>query len=396
MQQWHPQTIRVALRKARRRESLGWMLDIALAAALVLLCAVLTRCNAGGSSNVSLAAAAVKAPKANIPPGGVLLQGAGATFPAVLYQKWFSAYQQQHPETVVAYEAVGSGEGIRRFVGHAVSQDDRVDFGASDAAMQDEQMASVKAGAILVPATAGAVALAYNLPDIGGELKLSRQAYAGIFLGQIRSWNDPIIARANPGLKLPKLTITTAVRQDGSGTTFAFTKHLDAINEAWRSRFGPATLINWPGNAMRARGNEGVAALIQQSVGSIGYVGYEFARRAGLRMALIENRDGRFVAPNEQSGAAGIAQVELPENLRAYVADPSGQDAYPIVTLTWVLLYRNYDDPHKAQALQQILRWCLTDGQRYASTLGYIPLPAKVADRSLAALNALQAQPAGK
>lgn len=368
---------------------MAWVLDISLAAILVLLCAVLTHCNSGGSSDVSLAAAAVKAPKPHIPPGGVLLQGAGATFPAVLYQKWFAAYQQQHPQTVVAYDAVGSGEGIRRFVGRAVGQDDRVDFGASDAAMQDEQMASVKAGTILVPATAGAVALAYNLPDIGGELKLSRQAYTGIFLGQIKSWNDPIIARSNPGLKLPKLTITTVVRQDGSGTTFAFTKHLDAVSEAWRSRFGPATLINWPGNAMRARGNEGVAALIQESLGSVGYVGYEFARRAGLRVASVENREGRFVVPSEQSGAAGIAQLELPENLRAYVADPAGQDSYPIVTLTWILLYRNYDDPQKAQALQQMLHWCLTDGQKYASGLGYIPLPPKVAARSLAALEAL-------
>jgi phosphate transport system substrate-binding protein len=281
-------------------------------------------------------------------------------------------------------------------VGRATGQEDRVDFGASDAAMQDEQMASVKAGAILVPATAGAVALAYNLPDIGGDLKLSRQAYAGIFLGQIKSWNDPIIARVNPGLKLPKLTITTVVRQDGSGTTFAFTKHLDAISDAWRSRFGPATLINWPGNAMRARGNEGVAALIQQSVGSVGYVGYEFARRAGLRVALVENREGKFVAPGEQSGAAAVSQVELPDNLRAYVPDPSGQGSYPIVTLTWILLYRNYEDPQKANALQQMFRWCLTDGQKLASGLGYIPLPAKVAARSLAALESLHPETAAK
>ncbi len=177
--------------------------------------------------------------------------------------------------------------------------------------------------------------------------------------------------------------------QSARKTTFAFTKHLDAISDAWRSRFSPATLINWPGNAMRARGNEGMAALIQQSVGSVGYVGYEFARRAGLRVALVENREGKFVAPGEQSGAAAIAQVELPENLRAYVPDPAGQGSYPIVTLTWILLYRNYEDPQKANALQQMFRWCLTGGQKYATELGYVPLPAKVVARSLAALELL-------
>lgn len=307
----------------------------------------------------------------------------------MLYQKWFSAYQQQHPQTVIAYEPVGSGEGVRRFIGKGISDEEKIDFGASDAAMQDEQIAQVPGGAILLPATAGAVALAYNLPDLGGELKLTRQAYAGIFLGRIKTWNDPVIALANPGLKLPKLTITTVVRQDSSGTTFAFTKHLDAISPEWRSRYGPATLVNWQGSAMRGRGNEGVAALVQQSVGSIGYVGYEFARRLGLKVAELENHEGKFVAPSQQSGAAGIAQAQMPENLRAYVPDPSGDGSYPIVTLTWILLYRNYTDPHKVSALQQMLRWCLTDGQQYSGELGYLPLPATVAARSLAALDSL-------
>jgi len=293
---------------------------------------------------------------------------------------------------LVAYEAVGSGEGIRRFIGQGVKDEDKIDFGASDAAMQDEQMARVPGGAILLPVTAGAVALAYNIPEVGGELKLSRQAYAGIFLGQIKIWDDPAITRSNPGLKLPKLTITTVVRLDGSGTTFAFTKHLDSISTAWRSRFGPATLIDWPGNAMRASGNEGVAAKIKQSIGSIGYVSYEFALKAGLSVAWLENRERKFVAPSEKSATTALAQAELPDNLRVYVPDPTGPDSYPIVTLTWILLYRNYADARKALALHQMFSWYLTDGQKYAPELHYIPLPPDVVARSLAALNEIAPQ----
>ncbi len=361
---------------------------LALATTLVFVSIMFVGCTSANVPSLS----SVRAEKPKAPAGGILLEGAGATFPSVLYWKWFAAYRQQHPDTVVAYDAVGSGEGIRRFIGQDIRDEDKVDFGASDAAMQDEQMARVPGGAILLPVTAGAVALAYNIPGIAGEVKLSRQAYAGIFLGQIKSWNDPAIASSNPGLKLPKLTITTVVRQDGSGTTFAFTKHLDSISPAWRSQFGPATLINWPGNAMRASGNEGVAARIKQSIGSIGYVSYEFARKAGLNVALLENREGKFVAPSEQSGMAAIAQAELPDNLRVYVPDPTGPDSYPIVTLTWILLYRNYPDAHKALALHQMLSWCLTEGQKYAPDLHYIPLPQNVVARSLAALNAIEPQ----
>jgi len=345
-----------------------------------------------GCTPANVPSPSVRAEKPRVPAGGILLHGAGATFPSVLYQKWFATYQQQHPDTVVEYETVGSGEGIRRFIGQGVKDEDKIDFGASDAAMQDAQMARVQGGAILLPVTAGAVVLAYNIPGAGGELKLSRQAYAGIFLGQIKSWSDPVIARSNPGLKLPKLTITTVVRQDGSGTTFAFTKHLDSVSAAWRSQFGPATLVNWPGNAMRASGNEGVAARIKQSIGSIGYVSYEFALKAGLNVALLENREGRFVAPSEKSGMAAIAQAELPDNLRVYVPDPTGPDSYPIVTLTWILLYRNYTDARKALALHQMLRWCLTDGQKYAPELHYVPLPANVIARSLVALDNIEPQ----
>jgi phosphate transport system substrate-binding protein len=355
-------------------------------AVLAALTSLTSGCSAGAVPSTRDAARS----RPSVPPGGVLILGAGATFPSVLYAKWFSAYQANHPQSVVIYEPVGSSEGIRRFVGRGVVDDERIDFGASDAAMRDDEMASVPAGALLVPLTAGSVALAYNLPDVSADLRLSRPTYIGMFMGEITNWADPRIASTNPGVRLPNLTITTIVRQDGSGTTFAFTKHLDATSDAWRARYGPATLVNWPGNSMRATGNEGVAGRIKQSIGSVGYVGYESARKAGLRVARLENRAGEFVAPSEQSGSSALAGAELPGNMRLFVPDPPGKDSYPIVTLTWILLYKHYADPRKAQLLHDLFRWCLTDGQRFAPELGYSPLPANIAGRAVAALESLR------
>jgi phosphate transport system substrate-binding protein len=356
-------------------------------AALLTLASLVFGCSA--KAGVPTRGETVKQ-KPAVPNGGILLQGAGATFPSMLYKKWFDAYQAAHPNDVITYDPVGSGEGIRRFIGQNVETDEKVDFGASDAAMRDEEIGRVPGGVVLLPVTAGCVALAYNLPGISADLKLSREAYTGIFMGQIKNWNDPRIAKANPRIKLPNLTITTIVRQDGSGTTFAFTKHLDAISAAWRSQFGPATLVNWPGNSMRASGNEGVAGRIKQSVGSIGYVSYEFALRTRLKVALLENRAGKFLAPSPASSASAFADAELPDNMRLYVPDPPNVDSYPIVTLTWILLYKNYGDQQKTKATQDLFRWCLTDGQKYAPELGYTPLPQNIVARSLVALENLQ------
>ena len=330
--------------------------------------------------------------KVKAPPGGILLRGAGATFPSVLYKRWFEVYQNEHPKTVISYDTVGSGEGIRRFMGKNIKEEELVDFGASDAAMRDEDISQVPGGVVLLPLTAGSVALAYNLPGLPADIKLSRKAYTGIFLGEIKKWNDPAIAKTNPGVKLPKLSIATVVRQDSSGTTYAFTKHLDAISEKWRAQHGPAILVNWPGNAMRAKGNEGVAGLIKHSIGSIGYVGYEFARQLGLKLAVLENRAGKFVKPTDQSCTAALAGAEMPENLRVFVPDPSGQDSYPIVTFTWILLYKNYPDPEKVKSVRDLFHWCLLEGQNYAPRLGYVRLPANVTEKALAALNTIGTQ----
>jgi phosphate transport system substrate-binding protein len=195
-----------------------------------------------------------------------------------------------------------------------------------------------------------------------------------------------MIAATNPGVNLPKLTIVTVARQDPSGTTFAFTKHLDAISSEWSSRYGAATLIDWPGNTMKALGNENVAGRIQHSEGSIGYIGYEFAHRLGLKMASLQNKEGNFMQPGDQAGMAALSAAELPPNLRLFIADPSGRDAYPIVTFSWILLHRSYDDPRKAKALRDLFHWCLSDGQKLAADLGYVPLSSNVSSKALAAL----------
>jgi phosphate transport system substrate-binding protein len=339
---------------------------------------------------IVLALAAACAPQTQsitaAPADAMSLNGAGATFPSPLYQKWFAVYEHDHPAMAISYEAVGSGEGVRRFIGANVKETERIDFGASDAAMSDEQMAQVPGGVLLLPLTAGCVTLSYNIPGFAGELRLSRRAYTGIFLGQIRNWNDPLIMESNPGVTLPDLTIAPIVRQDASGTTFAFTKHLEAASDEWRKSYGAATLVNWPGNAMRAEGNEGVAGRIQHSAGSIGYVGYEFAHRLGLQMASIENKSGAFVKPGEQSCAAALASAEMPENFRAYVADPDGASSYPIVTFSWVLLRKNYAGA-KTAVLHDVFTWCLRSGQQYASDLGYVPLPPAVTSKALVALD---------
>jgi phosphate transport system substrate-binding protein len=330
-----------------------------------------------------------KTPETTVPAGGSVLIGAGSTFDSVLFKRWFATYQNQHPKNIITYDVVGSGEGVRRFIGKSVKDEDKIDFGASDAAMRDDEIALVEKGVLMVPITASGVVLAYNFPGFQGELKLSREAYAGIFLGEIKKWNDTLIAKSNPGVTLPNLTITTVVRQDGSGTTYAFTKHLDAISDKWRSRYGPATLVDWPGNAMRASGNEGVAGRIQQSIGSIGYVGYEFAQKIGLKTAILENKEGRYVRATPQNCIAGLATATIPENLRVFAPDPSGPDSYPIVTYSWILLRRNYADASKAKMARDLFRWCLQEGQQYAPDLGYVQLPATVAAKGLSAIDSI-------
>ena len=327
-------------------------------------------------------------PKIDAPPDGILLRGAGATFPAPLYQEWFLAYQKGHPKLAVAYDVVGSGAGIKRFIGKStdLTQEDFVDFGASDAAMTDTEIAEVDRGVQLVPMTAGAVVLAYNLPELHDDLKLTREAYSGIFLGKITRWNDPKIVATNPDLKNASLTIALVARQDASGTTYALTNHLSAMSEEWRGRFGAIQLVDWPGAAMRVAGNAGVAGRIKQSLGSIGYLELGFARRLGLRTSWLQNKAGRFVQATAESGRAALGSEQLPKNLRFFFPDPAGPNSYPIITLTWVLLYKDYGDPKKAAAVRELFRWCLTEGQELGEQRGYLRLSSNIVAPAMAAV----------
>lgn len=317
----------------------------------------------------------------------ILLQGAGATLPAPLYQDWIKTYAQRRPTVHVSYDAVGSGEGIRRFLAR------EVDFGASDAAMSDEQIASAPEGVKLVPATAGLIALAYHLPGLIEPLRLRRAVYVDILLGRIRRWDDARIAVDNPGVKLPQRDIVRVVRQDSSGTTYAFTNHLSAISDAWRDQ-GPGVgkVVDWPGSAMAAAGNEGVAARIKRSVGAIGYVEYGQAKRLGLPLAALENAAGQFVAPSESSGLAALrnSRSEIPPNLRLFLPDPKGEYSYPIVTLSWLLLYPHYDGAGRTSALKDFVTWSLVEGQAYARNLGFLPLPEEIASLSRSSVAAIQ------
>ncbi|MBW0001780.1 MAG: phosphate ABC transporter substrate-binding protein PstS [Verrucomicrobia bacterium] len=308
------------------------------------------------------------------------LQGAGATFPAPLYQRWIAEFTKAHSGIQINYQGIGSGAGIKQFTQGLVT------FGASDAAMTDEEIAKVKPGVVLIPATAGSIVLAYNLPEVN-DLKLSREAYAGIFLGKVTKWNDPSIAKANPGVKLPDLPISACERSDGSGTTFVFTQHLSAVSPEFQDKVGKGTTVTWP-VGVAGKGNDGVTALIKQSPGAIGYVEYGYAVINRLKFAALENKSGNYVKATPESGAATLAEAQFPPNLlRAWVPDPAGKDAYPIATFTWLLLYKTYADQTKWNTLKSFVNFGLADGQKFSEGLGYIPLPKAVADKSLEALN---------
>ncbi len=314
----------------------------------------------------------------------VSLTGAGASFPAPLYQRWFTEYNKQNPNVKVSYQSVGSGAGVEQFTQGIV------DFGASDVAMKDEEIAAVDRGVSLLPMTAGSIVLAYNLPDLP-ELKLSRQAYVDILLGKITKWNDPAIASLNPDADLPNIDITVVHRSDGSGTTGVFTKHLSAVSPEWAEKVGDGKTVEWP-TGLGAKGNEGVTAQILQTEGSLGYIEYGYAKQQDIPTAILENKAGNYIAPSSESASNALGAATLPENLRAFVTDPEGDDSYPIVTYTWLLAYENYDDADKLSAFKDVVNWSLTEGQNYAEELGYIPLPSNVVEQVQAELDTIQAK----
>jgi phosphate transport system substrate-binding protein len=315
---------------------------------------------------------------------GVVLRGGGSSFAAPLFKGWIEAFAKVEPGLSIEYDSIGSGEGMSRFVTGSL------DFAGTDAPLPSEQAAMAEGKVLQLPLAAGLVVICYNLPGVTGELRLPREVYTGIFDGTITSWDDPRIGAANPDLQLPQRTIAMVVRRDGSGTTFAFTNHLNAIDLSWRERkLGAALRVDWPASAMTARGNEGVAATILQAEYSIGYVEYGFAQRLGLPMAVLENRDGQFVAPAVPAGEAALAPEMAAQrtDLVRFVSDPAGAGSYPIVTLTWALVHKAYSDPRKADALKAFLGWGLVEGQPVAKGLEYVTLPTALAGAAQAALD---------
>ena len=315
------------------------------------------------------------------PGNAIKLQGAGASFPAPLYLKWFKTYNGAHPNVQVDYQSIGSGGGVKSFM------DRTVDFAASDAAMKPEDMAKVEGGVQLLPMTAGSIVLAYNLGDLS-ELRLSREAYTGIFLGKITKWNDPVIVKGNPGAKLPPNPINVIVRADSSGTTFVFSQHLSAVSPDFAKTVGTNNMPNWPVGT-RSKGNEGVTASLLTTPGSIGYVEYGYAHSQNLHMATLENKSGTFVSATIDSAKAALATAQLPADLIVWVPDPETKDAYPIVTFTWMILYKKYDNKEKLEALKSLVAYGLTDGQKDSEALGYVPLPDAVVSKAQAAVAAL-------
>jgi phosphate transport system substrate-binding protein len=309
----------------------------------------------------------------------VSLHGAGSTFSAPLYRTWIDAYKAEHPDILLSYDGVGSGEGMNRFVAGSV------DFGASDVLPGADSFSGVKRGVVVVPVTAGMIVLAYNVPTLRVPLNLPRHVYSDIFSGRIQSWNDPAIQKANPNVALPPLDIAVVVRQDSSGTTAAFTRHLEAIGASWQATgAGQGFQIDWPAEVMFASGNEGVASKIRISEGSIGFVEYGFAKRLGLTMAVLENRAGRLVAPTEEAGRAALMATRNDST-----DDPPGETSYPLVSYSWLLLNKKYWDPKRGPALKEWIRWGLTTGQTYAATLGYLRLPSEIALSAAQSLDAI-------
>ena len=360
----------------------GLRINLGLATSAVLL-ASLAAC--GGGTTTTSDSKTGSGTDGGVSLGGnVALTGAGASFPAPLYQNWFIELNKVVPELQVNYQSVGSGAGVEQFTAETV------DFGASDTGMKDEEIAKVTRGVILLPMTAGSIVLAYNLPGVDG-LQLSRDTYTAIARGKITKWNDPKIAADNPGVTLPDKPITFVHRSDGSGTTSVFTKHLSKISPDFDKEVGSGKSVEWPktGTFVGAKGNEGVTAQIQQTEGSMGYIEYGYAKQNNLAFAALQNKAGKFVVPSDESAGAALASAELPPDLRVSIPDPEGDGSYPVVTYTWILAYKTYTDAAKAKAMEVMVEYGLNEGQAIASTLGYVPLPKSVREKVAAAADAI-------
>ena len=318
--------------------------------------------------------------------GQVLLNAAGATFPYPIYSKWFDLYHQAHSNVQINYQSIGSGGGIRQLL------DKTVDFGASDGPMNDDQLKQASVPIFHFPTVLGAAVPSYNLSGVQGELNFTPEAVAGIFLGKVTKWNDPAIAGANPGVKLPGDDIVVVHRSDGSGTSFIWTDYLSKVSPEWQQKVGKGTSVNWP-VGLGGKGNEGVSALIQQTPGSLGYVELIYAIQNHIPYGKVKNAAGAFVKADlaSVSAAADAMSKSMPDDFRVSITNPeNNKGAYPIASFTWLLIPSKFSDTAKRDVVKDFLKWAITDGQQYCEALSYAKLPKDVVAKEMKAIAQIQ------
>lgn len=305
----------------------------------------------------------------------MMINGAGATFPYPIYSKWFDEYAKVDPSVRFNYQSIGSGGGQKQILAQTV------DFGASDGPMSDENLAKAPGKLLHIPTVAGADVVAYNLPG-NPALKFDADTIAGIFLGQIKKWNDPPITALNPGVTLPDQEIVVVHRSDGSGTTYIWTDYLSKISPEWKSKVGTNTSVNWP-TGIGGKGNEGVAGQIKQTPGALGYVELIYAVQNKMPYAEVKNSAGNFVKPSIKSITTALATADIPDDFRFSITNAPGPDAYPIAGATWLLVYEQQKDAAKGKKLVEFLKWAAKDGEKMAKDLQYAPMPDNLQQRVL-------------
>jgi phosphate transport system substrate-binding protein len=323
------------------------------------------------------ASVAVLAGICAVPASAQSINAAGATFPAPIYQKWFGEYKTAHSTVQINYQPIGSGGGIKQL------QEGTVDFGASDMPMTDEQIGACKIKPLEFPTVLGGVVITYNIPGVTGSLKLTPDAVAGIYLGEIKKWDDPKIKASNPGVNLPGKDIVVVHRSDGSGTSFVFTDYLSKVSPAWKSKVGANTSVQWP-TGLGQKGNDGVAGMVKQTPNSVGYVELIYAAQNKMPFADIRNSAGKFVTATFDSVTAAAASMkDMPADFRVSITNAPGAASYPISTFTWLLIPSQIPDAAKRTAITGFLQWMMTDGQKEAQPLDYAPLPKSVVAKEM-------------
>jgi phosphate transport system substrate-binding protein len=317
----------------------------------------------------------------------VQINGAGATFPYPIYSKWFSEYRAVKPGIQINYQSIGSGGGIRQLTNRTVF------FGATDGPMTDEHLAAAPGAILHLPTVLGADVPVYNLPGVTETLKFTGPVLADIFLGKITKWNDPQLVKLNPGVQLPATDVTVVHRSDGSGTTYIWVDYLSKVSPEWKSKVGVNTSVSWP-VGLGGKGNEGVAGLVRQTPGSIGYVELIYALQNSIAYGAVQNKAGEFVRADGSSvtKAAEAAAANMPADFRVSITDAPGAGAYPISSFTWLLFFEDPQDKAQARAMVDFMKWALSDGQKFATDLGYAALPANVVEMELKALERIKLQ----